>query len=173
MKNKKILAVFGIFALCFLCHFLYDWFPNPIFSIFFPVNESIFEHMKIIMTSYLLYGIIDYFLLKNEKTNNFVFQLFLVPIIGIMIYLIIYAPLYKILGENMFISIGLLFIIVIIECIMSYYLLQKEPIKYGQIAGILGIIIVYFIFTYLTYFPIHNNLFIDSTDNTYGIKKTT
>ena len=76
MKNIlkiKIGAVFGIFIISFIVHFIYSVFPCRFTSFFFPVNESIFEHMKIIYTSTLLYGIIDYFLLKNShiKFHNF------------------------------------------------------------------------------------------------------
>ena len=42
IKTAKIIATFGIFFLCFPFHFLYDLLPNSLFSIFFPVNESIF-----------------------------------------------------------------------------------------------------------------------------------
>ena len=116
LKGVKILGIFLVFLLCFPLHFIYDWWPNSLFSIFAPVNESIWEHMKLIFTSYVFYGIFDYLLLKKNKLNfnNFVFQLFIVPIIGIILYLIIFIPLYDNFGENMIISIGLLFIIIII-----------------------------------------------------------
>ena len=29
-------------------HFLYDWFPNPVTALFSPVNESLWEHGKLI-----------------------------------------------------------------------------------------------------------------------------
>ena len=107
LKTIKIIGVFVIFSLCFLFHFLYDWLPNSLFSIFFPVNESIWEHMKLIFSSYVFYGIFDYLLIKknNIKYNNFLIQLFLIPIIGIILYLIVFIPIYNKIGENMIISI--------------------------------------------------------------------
>lgn len=171
MKKLKIIAVFGIFIICFLSHFAYDIFPNFIFSIIFPVNESIIEHMKIIFTSYILYGLLDYFLLKKYKPNNFVFQLFLVPLICIFLYLIIYIPLFNIFFENMFISISLLFIIIVISQVFSYHLLNYKKIRYEMIIGIIGIILVYFLFFNITYHPLNHYLFKDFVDNTYGIYK--
>ena len=70
LKKIKIIAVLGIFLLSFISHFAYELFPNIIFSFIFPVNESIWEHMKIIFTSTLIYGIIDYLLLKKYKIGN-------------------------------------------------------------------------------------------------------
>lgn len=173
MKKFKFIGIFGVFALCFLCHFVYDWFPNNLFAIFFPVNESIWEHMKIIYTSYLLYSIIEYFLIKKYNPNNYLFQIFLVPLLGIILYLIIYIPLFRLLGENMIVSIGLLFIIIVLEEILSYYILTQKSLKNTKIIGFIGIILVYILFGVLTFFPPKNILFLDMTDNTYGIKKTT
>lgn len=169
LKAIKIIGFFAIFLLCFLFHFLYDWFPNSLFSIFFPVNESIWEHMKLIYTSYIFYGIFDYILLRKNKINNFFIQLFLIPIISIILYLIIFIPIYKMIGENMIISIGLLAIIIIIEQILSYFILQYKEIKYQNFIGIIGIILVYIIFGYLTYNPIENYLFYDTVKDKYGI----
>ena len=80
MSKEKLKIWGGIiaFALCFPLHFIYDKFPNFITSIFAPVNESIWEHMKIIFTSTLIYGIMYYILLNkyNIKYNNFSFQLY-------------------------------------------------------------------------------------------------
>ncbi len=171
LKGVKILGIFLVFLLCFPLHFIYDWWPNSLFSIFAPVNESIWEHMKLIFTSYVFYGIFDYLLLKKNKLNfnNFVFQLFIVPIIGIILYLIIFIPLYDNFGENMIISIGLLFIIIIIEEILSYLFLKYKNIKFNNIIGVIGIIVVYIVFGYLTYKPIDNYLFFDTQESKYGI----
>lgn len=171
LKTVKILGTFIIFFLCFPIHFLYDWLPNSLFSIFFPVNESIWEHMKLIYTSFVIYGIIDYIILIKNKINfnNFLLQLFIIPIIGIILYLLIFIPIYNMIGENMVVSIGLLFVIIIIEQILSYYLLNYKPIKYQNIIGIIGIIVVYIILGYLTYKPIENYIFFDQKDSKYGI----
>ena len=171
LKAIKILGLFLIFLLCFPLHFIYNFWPNTLFSIFAPINESIWEHMKLIFTSYVFYGIFDYLLLKknNISFNNFLLQLFIIPIIGIILYLLIFIPIYNNFGENMIISIGLLFIIIAIEQILSYYFLKFKEIKYQNIIGILGIVITYIIFGYLTYYPIENYIFFDTSNSKYGI----
>lgn len=170
IKKIKIIGIFIIFLLCFPLHFLYEIMPNSLFSIFLPVNESIWEHMKIIYTSYLLYGIIDYFWLKkNNSFNNFLLQLFIVPLIGFVLYLIIFIPIYNIIGENMIFSILLLFFIIVVEQLISYYILNKENFKYQNVIGIIGIVFIYILFGYLTYKPIENYIFFDKQDSKYGI----
>ena len=171
LKVVKTLGLFLIFLLCFPLHFIYDFLPNTLFSIFVPVNESIWEHMKLIFTSYVFYGIFDYLLLKKNKIsfNNFLLQLFLIPIVGIILYLLIFIPIYNNFGENMLISIGLLFLIIIFEQVLSYYFLRFKEIKYQNIIGIVGIIITYIIFGYLTYNPVENYIFFDISNSKYGI----
>ena len=171
LKTIKIIAVIGTFIISFGAHFVYDLFPNVISSIFFSVNESIWEHMKLLFTSILLYGIIDYILLRknNIKFNNFKFQLLFTAFISIPIYLIIYLPLYRLLGENLFVSISLMFIVYIFMSYLSYKILLSDNFKLLNMISVYLIIVMYFIFTYLTYFPPETYLFYDTTENQYGI----
>ena len=79
LKKIKIINVFGVFLLSFLAHNMYKWCPNTFTSIFFSVNESIFEHMKILATCFLFYGIFEFFIIKhfNIEINNYLFSCFL------------------------------------------------------------------------------------------------
>ena len=71
----------------------------------------------------------------------------------------------------MFISISLLVIVIILEEVISYFMLESYNIKYGSIVGIIGIILGYVIFGILTYNPISSELFIDPQTKSYGINK--
>lgn len=170
LKKIKIINLFVAFILCFPLHFLYEMLPNTLFSIILPVNESIWEHLKLILTSYVLAGTIDFILLKKyTKVNNFLLQLFISPLLSIIIFLIIYLPLYNIFGEVLILNIVLLFLIIIVEEIISYYILNLKEIKHQGIIGIVGIISLYIIFGYLTYNPLINYVFFDTHNNKYGI----
>lgn len=170
---KKIILINTIltFLLCFLTHFLYEWFPNPVFSIFFPVNESIWEHMKMLYTTILIYGIIEYFILKIFRThyNNYFISLFLKSIISIPIYLAIYLPLYYNLGENMFINFTILILTIGLVNYIGYKIQKSDIIKYQKLISVIGIIITYIIFGILTYKTPHNELFFDTDKEKYGI----
>ena len=172
LKKSRVIAVLGTFVLAFLFHFLYQIFPNFVFSIFFPVNESVWEHMKILYSSIIFYGIIDYFISKkfNIKYNNFIFNLFFCAFISILIYLGLFLPFYYKIGESMFLSISILFITYIIVYYISYYILKIDEFNYNYL-WILLIILGYGIFFYFTYNPIHDQLFFDTKDEAYGIKK--
>ena len=67
LKKIKIINVIFLFVLSFLWHFGYNLFPNNFTALFFPVNESIWEHMKIIYGCILVGSVLQYFLCKKYK----------------------------------------------------------------------------------------------------------
>lgn len=172
LKKIKIIDIFGIFALSVLFHFLYKWLPNPLFAIFFPVNESIWEHMKLFFSATLVWSIVDYYLIKKNNIfyENYSFQMFFTAFIAIPVYLLLFIPLRSIFGESMVLSIGLMFLVYIFIEWISYKLLTYKNLGLNKLSIPL-IIIVYIIFIYLTYNPIHNCLFYDKTENKYGINE--
>jgi len=171
MKKIKTIGVFIIFGLSIISHFMYEWFPNIIFSIILPVNESIWEHMKLLVTPVLIFSIFEYIIYrkKNIPFNNFILSYSISVILGIIIYLAIYLPIDYIFGHSAIIAISLLFITFIIIEIISYYIMNYNEIRYSNIIGISIIILIYIIFGYLTYNPIETYLFYDTEKNIYGI----
>ena len=172
MKKIKFIGAIVIFLLTVLYHFLYDWLPNPVFSVFFPVNESIWEHMKLLYSGIFTWGVIEYFIFrkKNISYRNFFSTLFLEMVTSIMVYLIMYLPLYNVFGENMVISIGLLIIVIILEEIFSYYLLSySKENKILDRISILFVVLGFVVFLCFTYDPPRNYIFYDIVSNKYGI----
>ena len=170
-KKITIINIIITFILAFLCHFLYEWFPNPIFSIFFPVNESIWEHMKMLYTTILLNGIIEYFILKkfNISHNNLCLTTYLKSIIAIPIYLLLFLPIFYCIGENMIVAISIMLITIIIVNIIAYKLINLEEIKNQKIISLILITITYIIMGILTYNAPHTQLFLDTKEEKYGI----
>ena len=171
LKRSKILSIIGIFLLCFLFHFIYEWLPSGITAIFFPVNESIWEHMKLLFSAVVFYEIIDYIILQKFKIkyNNFFTALFVSAITIIPIYLIIFLPIYNKIGENMVITIGIMLLAIIISQVINYYILKSKDFNNFNIVSLILIIISYIVFAYLTYNPIKNELFFDTQEEKYGI----
>lgn len=160
-KTKlKILGATLAFIFCFPLHFLYDKFPSFITSIFAPVNESIWEHMKIIFGSILLSGIIQKLIIivKKEQIKNICFSNFFAALSAIPIYLIMFLPIYHIIGENMFTAISLMLITIIIAEYISYKIMNQKDLKLEN-KTIIFVIITYIIFSLLTYFPPNFYLF--------------
>lgn len=173
LKHIKFISFFTIFILSFLAHFMYDLFPYTFISFFFPVNESIWEHMKILYTCILIAGTIEYILLKkfNISYNNFFLQLFISSYLSIIIYLIIYLTVYIFWGENLIFSIFLMAFVYIIVIVISYFIMNSREFLLFNKLSILFLIFGYIIFIYLTFNPFHNFLFYDSLHKNFGIIK--
>ena len=172
----KVLKIFGIilaFFLCFPLHFLYDRLPCFITSIIAPVNESIWEHMKLLVTPVLIFSVLEYFIYKYKSINynNFILSYFISIILGIILYLLIYLPINSLFGYNTIFAISLLFVIYIFIEYVSYYIMNMNVNKYNKILGMVGIICIYFIFYYFTYYTPDNKIFYDTANNGYGIIK--
>lgn len=171
LKKIKTIDIFSIFALCFLTHFLYSWFPNHVFGIFFPVNESIWEHMKMLFTTILIILVFDivFFRKWNIKFNNFFTNCFISALISIPIFLVLYWPIYEQIGENFMLNITVLFISIYFSQIVSYLILSQPRINIFEYISVIGIITCYIIFSILTYYPPETELFYDKTKNKYGL----
>lgn len=172
LKKLKIISVIISFILCFIVHFIYDIFPCFLTSIFAPVNESIWEHMKMIFTSIVITGVIQKIYVKKKKLNynNICISNVVSAVLSIPIYLIMFMPIYKIIGENLFINIIIMLITIIISEIISYYIIKMKDLGLED-AAIILVVATYVIFIMLTYNPPKTHLFEDPTYKYYGIKK--
>ena len=170
LKTLKYITFSITFALTFIAHFAYEIIPNTITSIFFPVNESIWEHMKMLYTAILIGSLIEYIIIKkkNIKVNNILLTSYIKAIVSIPCFLIIYLPLYNIFGENMIFNIGIMIITLLIVEIISFYILKYRKIHFKNVFSLLLIIISYIGFSILTYSPPKNELFYDKENQKYG-----
>ena len=171
MKKIKLLIIIIAFILSFPIHFLYELFPCFFTSIIAPVNESIWEHMKIIFTSILISSIIEYFIYKYKKItfNNFFIAVPVSAILGIIFYLIVYLFIDLFIPHIFIIAIILMLITYIFSEIISYKIMNKKELTNQKEIGLFLILISYIIFTHLTYYPPKSFLFIDSLTKEYGI----
>lgn len=146
-KKLKVIGIVVAFLLCFPLHFLYEKFPNFLTSIFALVNESIFEHMKILFGSIIVSGIVQKLIVKFSKItiNNICFSNFIAGLSSIPIFLIMYLPIYFFIGENLIFTIILMLVAIIIAEIISYLIMNKKDLKLEN-KTIIFVIIVYIFF---------------------------
>lgn len=172
LKKVKIFNVIFLFLLSFLWHFVYDWLPCEIIAIFFPVNESIWEHMKIIYCCFIIGSLVQVIICNKFKIDihNVYVEMVTKAVGGIIFYLAIFIPIYLLLGENMFVSIGLLFITYLVMEIVGYKILKSPELSIIGLPVIL-LFLGFVLFGVLTFYPRHNFLFFDSVKLGYGILK--
>lgn len=166
----KIIGSFVILLLSVLVHFTYNFLECDLTAIFFPVNESIFEHMKMLFTSYMLFTIIECFFYKKKKleVNNIIFNGLVTSFICIFTFLLLFLPFYYRFGENMVYIISMEFVAIAVSQFVSYYILSHKDLKLRNVSIFL-IIVAYVLFGYFTYNPVINDFFFDPLNEKYGL----
>ena len=103
-------------------------------------------------------------------SNNFYISSMVKSVLGVIIYLIIFIPIYKLIGESMFVSISLMLIVYALMEFISLKILQSEELNIN-ILPVIIIVLGMILFIILTFYPVHNFLFFDNIKFGYGILK--
>lgn len=172
LKYVEIIGVVFTIILGTLLHFMYNWSGgNRVAALFSPVNESIWEHLKMLFFPYMLYAILEYvFIGKNYP--NFITAKCIGVICGLILIPIVSTMYTSILGTNYLVLDILLFILsIIVSYAVSYHILMDQTINANYICSIILILItvVFFLFTI---YPPQLSLFLDPTTNSYGINSS-
>ena len=113
-KAQIIVTIISI-ILGTLLHFLYEWTgENIIIASFSAVNESVWEHLKLVFFPMLLAGIIEYFFV-NKIANNYIEAKCIGIFSAICFVVVTFFTYTGIVGTNFFILDILIFIISIIN----------------------------------------------------------
>ena len=175
LKKDLLLWNFAGFVLTSLggtfLHFLYDWTNKSFLSaLFSAVNESTWEHMKLLFFPMFIFALIQSWFFKDF--DNF----WCIKLIGILAGLILIPVLFYtingIFGKTPdFINIAIFFIVAALVFILETYLFKnyyycKSPYIAFLIICFIGLLFI--IFTFLT--P-SIALFQDPITDTYGFQK--
>lgn len=160
------------FIISFFIHGIYEWIPSIITTIF-PVNESIYEHMKLIFLSPLISSSIMYFIYQKKEITyaNFFFAFFVSSLFNIIIFYLLYLPIYYDIGENLVVTLIVYFITILLSQWVNYLLIHERENKKLNFLGLILTILTFIIMNYFTWNPLNDNFFLDPITNTYGIKK--
>lgn len=153
-----------------LLHFIYDISNhNKIVGLFGAVNESVWEHIKMALTPFFLWSLVDGY--KYGDLNNF----FLSKFVGVMAIIIVISLIffvYKIFTKKsaLIIDILLFYVAIGVSQYLSYLIINASSVSYtiSFISCVLFFIIFGFYMT-ATLFPIKSKLFKDPLTKKYGI----
>lgn len=168
---SKIVGILFTILLGTLLHFVYEWSNyNLIVAFFAPVNESVWEHLKLLFFPTLLYSLIEY-QYYGKYYANYIPSITLGLIAGLLSIVVLYYTYSGILGHNVLVIDILIFMIsVIITQYISYYILKNQLFldvsNANSLLVLIGITLIFFMFTYK---PPMCELFKDPIYHTYGI----
>lgn len=153
-------------------HFLFEISgKNQLVGLFSPVNESVWEHLKLIFFPFLLTMCIEYFL-YGKRAYNFFSSKFIGLEIGLITVVTNYYFMLGAFGvNNMAINISIFITGTLSAYIIAYLRTLKTPRLAGgiyEIIAIAFILIMLILFCIFSYFPPHIPLFRDPTDMNYA-----
>lgn len=174
--NKKLLKIeiIGYVIVAFLgtlLHFVYDWSGRcQLIGLFTPVNESPWEHLKLLFFPFIAYGI--YEAIKLSKDKFYIFTSKLIAIIaGIFITLSIYYISVGTTGKMInIVNILSFFVGIAVAFLVSYLLINNSfGSSLSNTISIIILIIIAILFIYFTKAPIKIPLFQDPQTKLFGI----
>ena len=171
LKNWEIAGFIFAVALGTLGHFLYDLTGgNALVGKFFAVNESTWEHLKLLFFPYVLFSLIEWFYVgKNYK--SFAFSKTLGVLAGMLFIVAAFYTYTGVLGRSVdFLNI----VIFVIGTALSFFVSYKILISTGKtvlkIPSVIALVIISIAFVAFTANPPEIGLFQDPTTGGYGIE---
>ncbi len=166
-----IIGFFFISIIGTLLHFTYDLTKhNKVVGLFSAVNESTWEHIKMGLTPYFAWSLVDGFI-YGINPNYFFSKLVGLIAIIIIIPLIFYS--YKLITKKSILIIDILTFYIAIFCSQYFgYLLiniKKVPYYLNYISLVL-LFIIFGMFMVATIMPIKTFIFKDPITNKYGLR---
>ena len=165
-------AVFVVIAGT-VSHFVYEWSGNqPAVGLFFPVNESVWEHMKLAVWPTVLWW--SLYLIFCGQKNQIDKNLWMTSAMLALITSLLAIPMLLYFYTGAF-GVGIFWIDIIIFAVSvaAGQLIGLHYYRYGQgisiyiSCGVIAIIVI--MFAVFTFFPPELPIFEDVTNGTYGI----
>ena len=154
-----------------LAHFVYEWTNKCVIAaLFCPINESPWEHLKLIFFPYLIWTVIQAFIMKGTK--NVLPAKFIGVFVGMTATLSFFYTYTGIIGRNIDpLNIFSFFIGVFVAFLLDYIIIKSEKMhETGKnITAVILFIIMGAIFILFTFAPPLIPLFKDPITSSYGI----
>ncbi len=159
-------AILGV-----ILHFLYDWTnQNGFVALFSAVNESIWEHNKLVFFPMFIFALIESRYIGKDYKGFWCVKL-IGMVLGIVIVPVLYYTINGVFGTTPdWVNIAIFFMAVAISYILETFHLENDHINCkspGRAFLILCLIAV--IFGVFTYAPAEIPLFEDPITHTFGI----
>lgn len=152
-----------------LLHFLHDWTNNSkIVALFSSVNESTWEHIKILFVPLFVFAIIQSRYFKEYK--SFWCVKLVGTVMGMLLIPILFYTLNGAFGKTPdWVNIGIYFVSAAAVFFTEYVLFKRESLncRYSKLS-LLGLCLIAVIYIYFTFCPPELPLFIDPVTQTYG-----
>ena len=175
MLKKNHILIFEIVITIFimilgtLLHFTYEWSNNNVLvGTFSAINESTWEHLKLIFFPMLITLVIGYIYI-GKNIPNYLCAKVIGIIVAILFTIIFFYTYTGIIGTNFaIIDISSFFIAVALGQYVAYQKMQSKT-SCNNLIAIIILFVLYLCFLIFTFSPPHIALFRDPITGMFGI----
>ncbi len=154
-----------------LLHFLYDWSnQSALVAPFSAVNESIWEHMKLLYFPMFAFALVERQFIGDEYENYWCAKLAGI-LLGLMLIPVLYYSYTGIFGVQIdWINIAIFFVATASTYLLETWLSRQEGWKCAfPLLALLILCVIGYVFVVWTYVPPEIPLFKDPVTGKYGI----
>lgn len=180
MKKRKTASKTAIISFVLLSvagtilHFAFQFFNgNTLVGAFTPVNESVWEHLKLILVPSIPIGVLEYFVYGKDY-EHFLAAKSIGILSGMLFTVLAFYTYSGIIGENYgIVNIAIFFLAAALTSYLTYRLTIFNTLALDERASIIGISIIAVIlilFIFFTFDPPQIELFRDPVSEDFGIK---
>lgn len=162
LKFRTVLAFLLASLLGVLFHFVYEWTgKQQIAGFFFPVNESTWEHLKLIFFPVMLVAVGEYLFTGKKEPGFFCIQL-KSTLLGMAVTVVLFYTYQGVLGKNVdWVNIAIYFIAMLMVYRYQYKKLDEGGEKSHPWLCLLFGILLLFLFMFFSVYPPKLGLFED------------
>jgi hypothetical protein len=154
-----------------ILHFLFEWTNNHFVASFSAVNESTWEHMKILFFPMLIFAVIQWLFFGREYDGFWWIKLFGITI-GVATIPILFYTYNGAIGKTPdWLNILIFFIAAGLGFFVEYLLFQRDFYLPSPWIPILLLAVGVFAFVVFTYIPPQLLIFQDPVSKTFGVKR--
>lgn len=174
LQNWRLAGVTATLVLGCILHFVYEWTGHSkITGFFVPVNESVWEHLKLGYWSVTLFSLVEYFYIRKHTSNYFLAKITGIVCLELTI-IIVYYGYHFVSDKNVFFLDIFSYVIGSIVCeyiIYSIIILRPVSQQINRLS-FLACISLGILFGLATYYPPTFSIFTDQNTNTRGIPES-
>ncbi len=173
-KNLSLWQFAGFAITAFLgtlSHFLFDWTNSLILAPFTAVNESTWEHMKILFFPMFAFAIFESFFIKKDVSNFWCVKLKGI-LLGLIVIPVLFYTFNGVFGKTPdWINISIFYIAAAITYIYETRTFnKKDSSPLAQAASFIVLCIIALAFVLFTFATPEIPIFKDPTTNRYGLE---
>ena len=172
-RNGTIWGIMGFAVTSFvgtILHFLYEWLGEAVLvAPFSGVNESTWEHMKLLFWPMFLFAIVQSFFFRDRR--DFWCVKLRGTVLGLMLIPVIFYTYNGVIGQSPdWFNIAIFFISALMVFVYEARQFKKEATicKHPRLA-LIALCIIGIMFVTFTFFTPQLNIFKDPLTGTYGI----